>query len=495
MALDPRTPVIVGVSQTLRRPDPADASEPAEMMVEALRLASDDSGAASLLLQQADSIRVPKVVSWPYTDPGALVAARVGAQSAETVYCTPGGNTPQLLVNDAAAAIARGARRVVLLVGAEATYTRLRARKHGVWLDWPKQAGGTPARLLGEPRPGVSDLEAGRGLDLPVHIYPLFETALRSASALPASTHRLRIAQLWSRFSEVAARNPHAWSPRALAPNAIATPTPTNRMVASPYTKAMCANSDTDQAAAVIICSVEAARAAGVPEDRWVFPWAGGDAHDHWYLSERADLHSSPALRMVGRATLGLAGVAVDDVDHLDLYACFPSAVQVAAAELGIDLDDAARPPTVTGGNSFAGAPGNNYGMHAIATMVQVLRSQPGSLGFVTGVGWYLTKHSAGLYSTKPPQQGFRRATPQTEVNRLARRVPGDDYEGDVTVETYTVVHDRSGEPTHGVVAGLAPDGRRVWGVCRKPDALEAMTAGDCVGLPAYLDDHGTLHV
>ncbi|HEV7687899.1 MAG TPA: hypothetical protein VGQ80_15095, partial [Acidimicrobiia bacterium] len=155
MTVDSRTPVIVGVAQTLRRPDPSLASEPLDMMVDALRMAADDSGGGPALLHQADSVCVPKVVSWPYSDPGALVAERLGAEPAETVYCPDGGNTPQLLVNDAAEAIVRGERRVVLLVGAEATYTRLRARKDDVWLEWPKQAGARPTRMMGEALPGV----------------------------------------------------------------------------------------------------------------------------------------------------------------------------------------------------------------------------------------------------------------------------------------------------------------------------------------------------
>ena len=494
MTLDPRTPVIVGVAQTLRRPDPAVATEPVEMMVDALRHAADDSGAGPSLLEQADSIRVPKVVSWPYADPGALVARRLRADPQETVYCADGGNTPQLLVNDASAAIGRGEHRVVLLVGAEATYTRLRARRHQVWLEWPKQAHTWPTRMMGEPWPGVSEAEAGRGLELPIQIYPIFENAIRSAAGASVAAHRAGIADLWSRFSGVASANPHAWSPQRLGPAEIATPTAANRMVGFPYTKLMCANSDTDQAAAVIVCSVEAARRAGVPEERWVFPWSGADAHDHWFLSERADLHSSPALRAAGRSALALAGLGIDDVAHLDLYACFPSAVQVAAAELGLALDDPARVATVTGGNSFAGAPGNNYGMHAIATMVDVLRSDPGSTGLVSGVGWYLTKHSVGLYSTDPPPQGFRRDNPQAEVDNQPRRAPADDYAGDVTVESYTVMHDRDGDPALGLVACLTPDGRRAWGASRKPDPVAAMTNDDVSGMPAQLGADGTVH-
>jgi acetyl-CoA C-acetyltransferase len=264
-------------------------------------------------------------------------------------------------------------------------------------------------------------------------------------------------------------------------------------MIGYPYTKALCANSATDQAAAVILCSVEAARAAGVPEERWVFPWSGADTHDHWFVSQRADLHSSPGLRAAGRATLALAGLAIDDIAHLDLYACFPSAVQVAAAELGVRLDDPGRAPTVTGGNGFAGGPGNNYVMHAIAAMVDVLRADPGSVGLVTGVGWYLTKHAVGLYSTAPPAQQFQRDRPQGEVDGRPRRAPADGFSGNVTVESYTVMHDRDGAPTVALVACLTLDGRRAWATCRKPDTLAAMTSEEFCGVPAQLGPDGNV--
>ena len=68
-----------------------------------------------------------------------------------------------------------------------------------------------------------------------------------------------------------------------------------------------------------------------MPEDRWVFVHSGADAHDHYWVSERDNLHSSPAIAACGRAALGLAGIGIDDVAHVDLYSCFPSAVQIGA--------------------------------------------------------------------------------------------------------------------------------------------------------------------
>ena len=107
-------------------------------------------------------------------------------------------------------------------------------------------------------------------------------------------------------------------------------------MVSFPYPKLCTANMQVDQGAGYIVCSVEAARAAGVPEDRWVFPLAGADGNDHWYISNRDELHRSPAIRLAGQAALELAGLGVDDVALVDLYSCFPAVVQMAAAELGL---------------------------------------------------------------------------------------------------------------------------------------------------------------
>ena len=67
-------------------------------------------------------------------------------------------------------------------------------------------------------------------------------------------------------------------------------------------------------------------------------------------------------------AALDAAGIAADDLGLIDLYSCFPIAVEVAAKGLGIELDDP-RGLTITGGLPFFGGPGNNYSLHAIATL------------------------------------------------------------------------------------------------------------------------------
>ncbi len=502
---DPRAPVIVGVGQSLRRPDAssdlAALPDPATMMADALRSAGDDSGTGDRLLRSADSIRVVDTLSWHYPNPATSIASALGADPRETVRSVPGGNGPQLLVNDAAEAIANGQLDIALVAGAEAIQTRLLARQGGpegsrLRLSWAQQPPETPApRQVGHDRPGVSDAEAARSLALPVQVYPVFENALRAAAGEGIDEHQARVSRLWSRFSAVAARNPYAWSPTERSAEEIRTPSPDNRMVGFPYPKLMNANIQTDQAAALVLCSVDAARAAGVPPDRWVFVWSGSEAEDHWFVSERADLHSSPAIRLAGRTALGQAGIGIDDVAHVDLYSCFPSAVQIAAAELGLGLDEPDRPLTVTGGLTFAGGPGNNYATHSIATMVERLRATPGTHGLVTALGWYATKHAMGVYSTTPMPGGFRRGSPQSDVDALPRRATAPDHDGPVTVESYTVLYERDGSPSLGIVACLLPDGRRAWGNVTDPLLMKDMTVEEQCGRPARLRSGGAVEL
>ena len=240
--------------------------------------------------------------------------------------------------------------------------------------------------------------ETERGVYLPVQIYPMFESAIRAAAGRTPDEHLVAISELWATFSEVAAKNPFAWIRDVKSAEEIRTTTPANRLVGLPYRKYMNSNNDVDMAAALIMCTVERARRLGIAEDRWIFPHAGTDCHEHPYVSNRDSFTRTPAVEIGGRRALELAGLDIDDVALVDLYSCFPSAVQLGARSLGLDGHD--RPLTRTGGLSFAGGPWNNYVMHAIATVVAELREQPGEKALVWANGGYVTKHSFGVYAT-----------------------------------------------------------------------------------------------
>jgi acetyl-CoA C-acetyltransferase len=263
-------------------------------------------------------------------------------------------------------------------------------------------------------------------------------------------------------------------------------------MVGLPYTKYMNSNNDVDMAAAVIMCSAEKAAALGVPQDRWVFIHSGTDCHEHPFVSNRWSFADTPAIEAGGRRALELADRTIDEIALLDLYSCFPSAVELGAQSLGLGLD---RQLTRTGGLSFAGGPWNNYVMHAIATMVHDLRTHAGERGLVWANGGYVTKHSFGIYSTEPPAHGFRSDHPQEAIDALPRRelaLPVDAA-GAATIEAYTVMHSRDGEPESAIAACLLGDGRRAWGMSTDVGLATAMCDGEWVGTRVSLTDAGDL--
>ncbi|MDQ2650179.1 MAG: acetyl-CoA acetyltransferase [Actinomycetota bacterium] len=489
--VDPRTPVLIGAGQFSNRVDQgAEAVEPAELIAEALRRAAEDTGVGMAAVTGADTVHAVRLISWRYRDVARLVAEKLGASPRDTSASTMSGNSPQTLVNQSCLAIQAGEADLVLVGGAEAWRTATAFRGRGEQPDWTVQGDDVPeARASMRDYPMSAPAEQARGIVMPVQMYPLFEQAFRLRVGRSIAEHTVAVSELWSRFSEVAATNPHAWIQQAYTPEEIRTPSPDNRMIGLPYTKRMNSNNAVEQGAAFILCSAERAEALGVPRDRWVFPHCGTDAHDHIFVSERDELGASPAMRLAGRAALELAGVGVDELGPIDLYSCFPSAVEIAAHEIGIDIT---RPLTVTGGLSFAGGPWNNYVSHSIATMSARLREDPGAIGLVSGNGGYITKHAFGIYSTEPPADGFRHRDLQAEVDALPSRTACEDPDGPASVESWTVMHDRDGNPETGLLAALLPDGRRAWGSTQEPTVVQAMATEELAGRKATLRPDGT---
>lgn len=482
--------MLIGHGQVNHRDeiDPAARSvEPVDLMAAAAREAAD-----ARVIEAVDSIRVVNVLSAHYRDPALLLGERLGATGFATRYSPVGGNVPQSLVNHACLDIQQGRAGVVLLAGAETWRTRRGLKAKGGKLEWTVQDESVPiAETIGEDVPMFGDAELKSGLNLPSFVYPLFEQALRVANGESVDSHLTRISELWARFNAVAVDNPHAWIRKPVTAEEIRRAGPQNRMISWPYTKLMNSNNMVDQGAALVLTSVEQAQRLGVPADRWVFPHAGTDAHDTPSIAERDELHRSAAIRIAGARALQLAGLGIDDVDYVDLYSCFPSAVQVAAAELGLRVDDPARPLTVTGGLTFAGGPWSNYVMHSIATMAELLVANPGRRGLITGNGGYLTKHSFGVYGTEPPAE-FRWEDTQPAVDREPTREGLVEWDGVGTVEAWTTPFDREGRPEKAFVAVRTPDGARTLAVIADPAAAEATVREDIGGAKVAVTPDGT---
>ncbi len=249
--LDRRRPVIIGVGQhTQRTAAGAEVLEPAALLARAARVAIDDTGAR---IDAVDSVRLIRSVSArAYRNAPALIATFAGLRAREHVVVEGGGETPGAALVRACDDIATGARRSVLLVAGEAWYSATQAQRRGASLEVTTQSEDTPPPdVHGALIEFVHPAEEALGITRPIHQYPLFEQALRAHLGHSIAQHQAHLGALMARFSEVAVANPDAWDRTAHTADQIATPSPTNRFVGSPYTKLMVSNEQVDMAAAM----------------------------------------------------------------------------------------------------------------------------------------------------------------------------------------------------------------------------------------------------
>jgi acetyl-CoA C-acetyltransferase len=486
------TPILVGGGQLTNRKPPLESPTPLSMMAEAAKLAAANAGIAEALLSQLDTVATTRLAvdsteaKFPigeYTNLPKSVGRALGAEARHCLLAAVGGNTPQQLVNLVAERIASGSTAFALLAGSENLQGLMGSIKAGSLPQWGDDPGGTP-EAVGTQKPGCTPHEQLYGFFYPINTYPLFENALREHRGIGLNAHMEKLGTMFSRMSAVAAENPLSWFPLLRSPEEIITVTEKNRYIGFPYTKYLNSVIQVDMAAAVIMTSVKKARELGIPQDRWVYLNGCADAQDHWYMSERENFYSSAPIRAAGKAAFGMAGLTPADLDFLDIYSCFPSAVQIACQELGIAEDDA-RGLTVTGGMPYFGGPGNNYSMNSLATMLDKVRAKPGSHGLVTANGWHITKYSIGIYSTHNLHSEW---TPAPSVQAELDARPKTPYvevpqAGPATIETWTVTHNSHG-PQDGIVFVRLADGSRCLANTPAGDTelLERMKKTDCVG-------------
>lgn len=494
-AFDPRAPVLVGAGQITVRPEEDGRPTALALMAEAARRAIADAGEAAgdRLRRRLGSIAVVESVSLPLPDPAALLAAELRTDPGETVLALTGGNAPVALLADLAARVQDGRLGVALIAGAEAFTPLMAAVREGRAVEQPRQDAATqPARTVGAAREASHPAEVKAGLIAPIAVYPFLESAVRGATGRDPDAHQRWLGELWARVGAPARDNRHAWTRAVPAADVIATPGPGNRAVTIPYTKLLNANIQVDQAAALLLCSAQEADDAGVPRERWVFVRATAAASDHWFVSERDALHRSPAIAAAGSAALAHAALTIDDVAHLDLYSCFPSAVQIAAGELGIDLQTDERAPSATGGLTFAGGPGSNYVTHSLATLVERVRADPAGYALANALAWYVTKHGIAVLSGRPAAKPFAHHDVQEEVDALPRRAVAAAAGGEtVAVEAYTAMYERDGSLSVAMACGLLPDGGRAVAKADDPDTLHEIAKSDVLGRPIALHGDG----
>ncbi|MFN0303373.1 MAG: hypothetical protein ACKVQU_23790 [Burkholderiales bacterium] len=478
-----RTPVLVGIgTATQREDDFTRALEPMDLMLNAVAAAGADSGNTQTL-HGTEYIAVPRG-RWSYANPAGEIARHIGAPQPITVLADVG-VLQQTLIGEACARIARGASHTTLVAGADAGWRILRAQIAGQRATERMQDDSPDITL--EPKSELRHAAEKRaGMKMPVGLYAIMESALRSSQGWSIADHRDRLARLGERFSRIAADNPHAWHGRVVPAADIREASERNPMQAFPYARAHCSTWNVDQAAALLFCSAARANALGIPRARWIYPVASTESNHMVPVSAREPLHDCPGARIAGQAALEAIGLAASQIDLVDLYSCFPVAVEVYAEALGLSLD---RDLTVTGGMPFAGGPYNNYVLQATCRAAELMRAGRGRTALVSSVSGVLTKQGFGVWSMEPGRD-FAHIDVSDEVARAAPTLDVlDAYSGTGTIAGLTVLHGR-GEDPRGVAVVTTSTRQRTVADTTNPALIARMQMEEFVGREVHVNNN-----
>jgi len=445
-------------------------------MARAVRDAGADTGtAADAVVAAIDTMAVVGGL-WRYKNPAALVADEIGRDGdLHTILTTFGGNLPIQSIHTLAERIQSDEIQLAVLIGGECNATRRKLSKRDEKQPVRDEPRAEEVESWGPPLDMGDFVAIDRGGETPRNSYAILDSAIRATRGETLDEARDRGARLWSGYADVAADNPHAADRQRLDAAAIRNPSEHNRMVSWPYTKAMCANNNVDQAAAIIICSTAMADELGVPADHRVYPHLCVNSQDTATLLDREELAVAPGLIATAAELVDAVG-AVDAIDHIDLYSCFPSIVTLTTSALGID---SARQLTVTGGLAFAGAPLNFAAGQGLVGMIETLRNDPGSVGVVQGNGGHATKHALGVYSTAPPSEPHHVRSLGTVGNPVERA--DADRSGEATLLGVTVEYDHDG-PSRAIAIAEFDDGSRGWTTSADTALMHLITTQETVG-------------
>ncbi len=494
------TAVIVGIGQVSERigDDGYQSRSPADLGGDAARAALIDAGVSAAVIEVVAATRQfedsnPMAVAplgRPDNYPRA-VAARIGAEPAHAIQEIAGGQSPQRLVTELAERIARGDCSAALIVGAEAISTAQDLQGRDDRPSWSETIGGQ----LEDRGYGIagmlSRVETMHGLTTAPAMYALCENARRGAKGMSFEAHLQEMGELFSRFSGVAASNPHSAAPTARSAEELITATDKNRVIAHPYTRYVVAREKVNQGAAVLMMSVAKARELGIAPDRWAFLHGHADAHEPPLL-QRIDLGAYPAGVAAIEHALQIAGISLDEIGAFDIYSSFPISVLALCDGLNLAIDDP-RGLTLTGGLPFFGGPGNNYSLHGIAEAVSFVRENQGTRALVAASGGVMSKCSVGIYSGEPARwQPDRSADIQARLDANQKEELARHPDGPAFVETFTVAYSRDG--AEGIVLGrLASNGRRFLATSSRDDEemVHLLTSDSPSGAEIYARSFG----
>ncbi|TFG15613.1 MAG: hypothetical protein EU535_01425 [Promethearchaeota archaeon] len=475
-------PIIIGVAQYTQPKDTPQPLDPLNLMVKTCQMAIADTGTEDIK-EYIDSMYMVNINSWSYKDAPSDLSKILGINPVQKIYLSDGGDSPQMLVNRGAKAIASGQNKAIIITGGEAAYSVYREKKGKITLNWPKRR--NPKYIEKKSQSYTTNFENKYGLIYPSCTYAMLETAIRAKSGRSLKQHREHIGRIFEHYSKIASKNPYAWSQKSYTAEEIYTPSPKNRYVIHPYTKRMCSNMFVDQSASLIMTSEETAQKLKINPKRWIYPMGGADLKNIFNITKRPNLYDSPAVRNASRLALEQSGLKIEDIDLFDIYSCFPSMVQIIMNEIGLSVDDP-RDFTLTGGLPYFGGPMSNYSMHTITEAVKIIREISSKKIMIVANGGYNTKQSVGIYGNKPPVIPWDERDDseiQQSINLKSLAEPIEEAHSQITVDAYTIYYDRDGIPLRVIVSGQLQNGRRTLALIEcKPEELLKLEEQELVG-------------
>ena len=491
--LPDNTPVIVGVGDIIDKRE-VDGPDPLTLLGQASEIAFEDTGIKNVI-DYLDAIGVVRFSvdfstatnqsRFGYSNFPRSLANKIGVKKdISELYSGMGGNAPQVLLQEISKKIHANEIHCALISGGEVLQTMISKLKSGEKLNWEDSAGGKP-EIIGINDEGFSEEEKKHYMDLPSNVYPIFANAIRSSKSQSSEEHLKECSELFSKFSKVASLNPKAWFPKFRTPEEIEEISDSNRLVGFPYTKYLNSMIRVNMASSLVVMSEKLTKELKIPQNKKVYIHGSCVLNDIWNVSKRPSLNESPAIRECGKEVLSQAGISLSEISFLDIYSCFPSAVQIAQKELSLDSNDD-RPLTVTGGLPYFGGPGNAYTMFSSSEMVKKLRSNPNEYGMVTANSWFLTKHAINIFSCKPPQEidwekDFIKL--QSEINSREIKNFNTKPNGLGKVISYTIVQGRK-NLEYGIVIGELEDKSKfIANILGEQSFLKKLTENELLGI------------
>ena len=208
--------------------------------------------------------------------------------------------------------------------------------------------------------------------------------------SLPATRHVHEYGTTREQMAEVAVSN-RKWAamhPMAMMKEPITVEDVMNsRLICWPYTLFMCCLV-TDAGGAIVLTSTDRAKELRQPP---VYILGTGEATEHNMVSMMADMTTSQAAKVSGKAAFDMAGVSHSDIDVAELYDAFAFTPMLALEDLGFVKPGESGPfmqegrtwpggdfPMNTNGGGLSYTHSGMYGMFTLIELTRQLRGNAG---------------------------------------------------------------------------------------------------------------------